>query len=183
LIPNAIALPTPFPFDGALVDTRWPDGAAQIVKAARRAGKPAVIDAEAPVALAADALAHSSHIAFSEQGLTDYAGRCDGAALKEVATQLGVWCAVTRGALPVLCHDGQTLTEVPTFPAPAANTLGAGDVWHGAFTLGLAQGRSALDAVGWANAAASLKLRHSIAVETLPNAEEVMALLCQEDHT
>jgi sulfofructose kinase len=181
LIPNAITLPIPFLFDAALVDTRWPAGAAQIVKAARHAGKPAVIDAEAPVALAEDALAHSSHIVFSEQGLTDYVGRCDGVALKEVATQLGAWCAVTRGASPVLCHDGQNLTEVATYTTRAANTLGAGDVWHGAFTLALVHGRSALDAVRWANATASLKLRHSIALETLPTAEDVAALLNEED--
>ena len=54
-------------------------------------------------------------------------------------------------------------------------------MWHGAFTLALVQGRSALDAVRWANAAASLKLRHSIAFETLPTAEDVAALLNEED--
>lgn len=177
LVPEALTLPTPFPFDAALVDTRWPEGAAQIVKAARHAGKPAVIDAEAPVAMAEVALTHASHIVFSEQGLTDYAGSCDGRALKEVAKKLGAWCAVTRGASPALCHDGQDLTEVPTFPTLAANTLGAGDVWHGAFTLALVRERSAVDAVHWANAAASLKLRHPISVETLPTAKDVAELL------
>ena len=75
---------------------------------------------------------------FSEQGLDDFCGGCDAAALTLAQKQLGNWCAVTRGAKSVLCFDGTRFTEVPTFPTEAKNTLGAGDVWHGAFTLALA---------------------------------------------
>ena len=177
LTPKDFTLQGDFPFDAALVDTRWPDGALQIVKAARRAGKPTVIDAEAPVAVAEGALAHASHIIFSQQGLADYTGGDETSALEKVARQFGTWCAVTRGELPVLCHDGKTLTEVPVFPTDAVNTLGAGDVWHGAFTLALVQGHSVLDAVRWANAASSLKVRHRVGVETLPSAKDITMIL------
>lgn len=177
LIPNDLVLTTPFPYDAALVDTRWPKGALQIIEAASRAGKPAVIDAEAPVAEAAQALAVASHVVFSEQGLEDYCGASDADALQKVAKKLGNWCAVTRGSLPVLCHDGRHLTEVPTFPTIAVNTLGAGDVWHGAFTLALAMGQPELDAIKWANAAASLKVCHPIQSEAMPTAAEIEALL------
>ena len=177
LIPRAFALPPEFQFDAALVDTRWPEGAALIVKAARRTGKPAVVDAEAPVALAAQVLALASHVVFSEQGLADYCGRSDAAALTLAQKRLGNWCAVTRGPLPVLFHDGRCLTEVPTYPTTAVNTLGAGDVWHGAFALALSKGCSENEAVHWANAAASLKVSRPIHDETLPTAAEVDTLL------
>lgn len=177
LVPKDLILPTPFSYDAALVDTRWPKGALQIMKAASSAGKPAVIDAEAPVAEAAQALTHASHVVFSEQGLEDFCGGSDAQALERATKQLGNWCAVTRGALPVLCHDGKRLTEVPTFPNKAINTLGAGDVWHGAFTLALAMGQPELDAVKWANAAASLKVCHPIQSETIPTVVEIEALL------
>jgi sulfofructose kinase len=176
----SLALPPGFAFDAALVDTRWPTAAAAIVAAATQAGKPVVVDAEAPVALAQKALDGASHVVFSEQGLAEYAGASTGEALAQVAARLGSWCAVTRGPLPVLCHDGARLTEIPTLATTALNTLGAGDVWHGAFTLALAQGRSEGDAALWANAAASLKVRRPVHVEDLPRADEVAAALEQD---
>lgn len=147
-----------FDHDAALVDTRWPGAAVPILHAAREAGKPGVIDAESPVRLCEEALPLASHIVFSEQGLSDYAGACDAAALSDVARELSVWVAVTRGARPVLCHDGQALTQVAPFAVRAVDTLGAGDVWHGAFTLALARGETALAAAQFGNAAAAAKV-------------------------
>lgn len=170
-------LPPGFPFDAALVDTRWPEAAATILEAARQAGKPGVIDAEAPVAEAQSALNAASHIVFSEQGLADYSGSSGADALAQTALRLGRWCAVTRGGSSVLCHDGAGLSEVGAFPTKAVNTLGAGDAWHGAFTLALAQGQAEHDAVRWANAVASLKVSRSIHVEDLPTKTEVETLL------
>ena len=177
LIPKDLTYAAPFSYDAAQVDTRWPKGALQIIEAASHAGKPAVIDAEAPVAEAAQALAHASHVVFSQQGLEDFCGASDAEALQRATNQLGNWCAVTRGALPVLCHDGRQMTEVPTISTIALNTLGAGDVWHAAFTLALAMGQSELDAVRWANSAASLKVRQPIQSEALPTMAEVETLL------
>jgi hypothetical protein len=61
-------------FDAALADTRWPDGAAALMRTARERGLPGVLDAEAPVREAEAALYLASHIAFSAQGLRDWAG-------------------------------------------------------------------------------------------------------------
>ncbi len=177
LAPMKFTFPDGFLFDAALVDTRWPEGAAQIANAARQKGKPVIVDAEAPVAKAEILLECASHVVFSEQGLNDYCGGSDTAALKLAFKRLGNWCAVTRGANSVLCYDGNSLTEIPTLPTKAKNTLGAGDVWHGAFTLALANQLSEPQAVQWANAAASLKVRRPIPDETLPTASEVAVLL------
>jgi len=181
LVPNAIGLPSDFPFDAALVDTRFPQAALQIVTAAKRAGKPCVIDAEAPVADAQSALEMASHIVFSEQGLKDYFGSASPDALSQVASRLGIWCAVTRGASSVLCHDGTQLREIQTIPTQALNTLGAGDVWHGAFTLALAQLKPEQEAAHWANAAAAIKVSQPIQSEELPTATEVAALMKKQD--
>lgn len=181
LCPDDFRLRDPFPADAVLLDTRWPDGAAVIAKAAQRAGKPVVIDAEAPVSLAAAALKHASHVVFSEQGLDDFAGGRDCAALTRAAAELGVWCAVTRGAQSVLCHDGQTICDIPTFASTACNTLGAGDVWHGAFALALARAIPEPDAVRFANAASAVRVRKPIADSAFPCAEDVAALLDHAD--
>ena len=162
-------------FDAALADTRWPTGALALMEAARKAGKPGVLDAESPVRLAEAALRAASHVVFSEQGLRDYAGGSDVAALAQAAGELGVWVAVTRGERPVLWHDGQTGGEVATFPTQALDTLGAGDAWHGAFTLALARGQDEIAAARFANAAASVKVRQLAG--QMPDALATAALL------
>jgi sulfofructose kinase len=177
LLSGAFELPPGLSFDAVLVDTRWPEGAVGAVTAARRAGKPAVVDAEAPIAPAMKVLELASHVVFSEQGLADFCGGTAADAIEQAANRLGNWCAVTRGELPVLCCDGHGVSEAPTYPTRALNTLGAGDVWHGAFTLALSRGDSELDAIRWANAAASLKVGRPIEVEGYPNSVEVRALM------
>jgi sulfofructose kinase len=175
-----VELPAPFPFDAILVDTRWPSGAASLLRAARLAGRPGVLDGEAPVHLAAEALGEASHIVFSEQGLRDYARACDAATLADVAGRLGVFVAVTRGAEAVLCHGRDGAFAVEAFPTHAVDTLGAGDTWHAGFTLALAQGQAEHAAVRFANAAAALKVARKSA---FPSGEEVAALLARHGYT
>ncbi|MGC3937588.1 carbohydrate kinase family protein [Roseobacter sp. EG26] len=164
-------------FDAVLVDTRFPALARTVTAAARQAGKPCIVDAEAPVSIATEVLEDATHVIFSEQGLADFCGEVSAAALAHAARQLGGWCAVTRGARPVLCCDGQHSTKVTTLKTHARNTLGAGDVWHGAFTLALTRGHSEIEAVHWANAAAALKVSRPLQMEDLPTTAEVESLL------
>ena len=175
-----VDLPTHFPFDAVLVDTRWPSGAASLLRAARLAGRPGVLDGEAPVQLAQEALAEASHIVFSEQGLRDYAGACDADALAQVAERLNRFVAVTRGAAPVLCHGRDGAFAVDTFPTQAVDTLGAGDTWHAGFALALARGQAEREAVRSANAVAALKVARKSA---FPSAKEVAALLVRHGYT
>jgi sugar/nucleoside kinase (ribokinase family) len=176
---GGLPLPDPFPFGAALCDTRWPAGAADLMRAARGAGVPAVLDAEAPVRHAEDALRHASHVAFSEQGLEDFAGGADGAALRRAQADLGVWVCVTRGGAPVLVHDGSGITEIATFSITPVDTLGAGDVWHGAFTLALAEGRDERDAVRRANGAAALKSATHGGRRAIPDRAQLEAFLAR----
>ncbi|MEO0389136.1 MAG: PfkB family carbohydrate kinase, partial [Pseudomonadota bacterium] len=141
--------------DAVLVDTRWPAAAETVLARAATLGVPGVLDAEAPVA---DALAFAaSHVAFSAQGLRAYAGVRDlRAALATVAARLPGWVCVTDGAAGVTVA-GNPPQHFPAFPADVVDTLGAGDVWHGAFALALAEGRGEDGAIRFASAAAALK--------------------------
>ena len=58
---------------------------------------------------------------------------------------------------------GETLRASPVFAVDAVDTLGAGDVFHGAFTLALAEGRDVEAAMRFAAAAAGLKCARSAA--------------------
>jgi len=47
----------------------------------------------------------------------------------------------------------------PAFPVEATNTTGAGDVFHGAYALALAEGQGVEDALRFASAAGALRAR------------------------
>ncbi|MBC7156922.1 MAG: sugar kinase [Rhodobacteraceae bacterium] len=139
-----------------LADTRWTAGAAAALALARARAIPGVLDAEAPIDPAL--LAAASHVAFSAQGLASLApGLAPAAALAVVAPGLSGWACVTDGADGVHLPGG---AHLPAFAVAVVDTLGAGDVWHGAFALRLAEGADETAAVRFANAAAALKCTH-----------------------
>ncbi len=145
-------------FDAALVDTRWPAGALAVLTAAKNRGKPGIVDAEAPIEPAAEALEIASHIAFSAQGLRDFCGQDDlTEGLKQAASQTGAWVCFTDGALGVTYLENGTVKTIRPPQVEAVDTLGAGDAWHGAFALMLGEGAGEKDAIVFANTVASLK--------------------------
>jgi sulfofructose kinase len=138
------------PLDAVLADTRWTPGNLAALELARARGIPGVLDAEAPIAPAL--LAAASHVAFSRQGLASVSFGPPAEALASL--DVPGWACVTDGA------DGVYVRLGPHIPAPqiaAVDTLGAGDVWHGAFALRLAEGAEEAQAIRFANAAAALK--------------------------
>ncbi|MEO9613154.1 MAG: PfkB family carbohydrate kinase [Nitratireductor sp.] len=148
----------PHDVDAILADTRWPAGAASAMIAARRLGVPGILDAEAPVREAQEALEHASHIAFSAQGLRDFAGMEDlDRALAAARAQTGAWVCYTNGEKGAVFLDGATGGRVPAFGVDIVDTLGAGDVWHGAFALALGEGQAETEAIRFANAVAAIK--------------------------
>lgn len=153
-----LAAALPDVFDAALADTRWPDGATALMQAARDRGLPGVLDAEAPIHEAESAFELASHLAFSAQGLRDWAGHDDlDGALITVAEQTGAFVCVTDGAKGVRWRQGAEAGFEPSYAIEALDTLGAGDVWHGAFALSLAEGEEISRAIRFANAVAALK--------------------------
>jgi sulfofructose kinase len=145
-----------------LVDTRWPEGALTALTEARDAGLPAILDADRPIPPDGKLLRAATHVAFSADALADYSGIEDPRrALAEVAAGLPGWCCVTAGRAGVHVHARGRLLSFPAFEVPVVDTLGAGDVWHGAFALALAEGRDETEATRFASAAAALKVQRS----------------------
>jgi sulfofructose kinase len=153
-----------------LADTRWPRGNLAALELARGRGIPGVLDAEAPVDPAL--IAAASHVAFSRQGLASLSSGEPAEAL--AAMDLSAWACVTDGAHGVFVRGGG---HVPAFPVRAVDTLGAGDVWHGAFALRLAEGAEETDAIRFANAAAALKCARPWGREGCPTRAETEAFL------
>jgi len=161
-----------------LVDTRWPEGALAALLAARAAGLPAVLDADRPIPADGALLRAATHVAFSADALADYTGIVEPArALAEVARSLPGWCCVTAGGEGVHAIESGAPRHYAAFDVPVVDTLGAGDVWHGAFALALAEGRDEPAAVRSASAAAALKVQRAGGRAGAPTRAELDAFL------
>lgn len=147
--------------DAVLVDTRWPAAALIALRSARRRGVPGVIDVDIEPDDAVLALIRTaSHAVFSRQGLRGLTGEDGierGLALARRFTS--AWVAVTAGAAGVFWSEseGAPPRQLPAFPVRAVDTLGAGDVFHGALALALGEGRPLAASLRFAMAAAALK--------------------------
>lgn len=141
------------------VDTRWPEGAAAALVAARAAGVPGMLDADiAPPDILARLVPLSSHAVFSDAGLFVHTGMSDlEAALRLVAAghpgHVGASCGLDGYAW----IEAGALWRVPAPRVEVVDTLAAGDVFHGALALRLAEGATIEAAARFAVVAASLK--------------------------
>ena len=181
---NADWLPGELPddVDAVLCDTRWPEGALHALELARRRGVPGVLDADLPVPADGELVRAASHVAFSASGLAEYSDDNDPErALRKVAVSTDAWCGVTLGRRGALWLDAGETCEVGAFDVPVGDTLGAGDVWHGAFALALGEGRDVREAVVFAGAAAALKVANGQGRAGAPTRQDVDAFLSRHE--
>ena len=161
-----------------MADNRFPDFVHPILEAARRRAIPAILDGDR-AGTPDDALfAIASHVIFSSEALRATTGRDDLAAgLGVIAERARGFLAVTNGPDAVLWCEGPRVERMPVFAVAAVDTLGAGDTFHGAFALALAEGQAPLAAMRFAAAAAALKCTRFGGISGTPGREEVETLL------
>jgi sulfofructose kinase len=165
--------------DAVLADVRWREGAARLLDAARTHGVPGVFDGDVgPVDALRDLAARASHTVFSTPGLALAAGSDDpGAALARIAAAVPGLVGVTLGADGFLWREGGREHRAPAPAIRAVDTLAAGDVWHGAFTVALGERRPVAEAARFANVAAALKCLRPGGRSGAPGRAEVAAAL------
>lgn len=162
-----------------LADTRWGEGALAALSLARKAGVPGVLDGDRRPPHP-DLVATASHVAFSQQALREISGEEDPqAGLAKVAAGVPSWLAVTLGKEGVLFLDKGAVRHSPAFAVEAVDTLGAGDVWHGAFTLALAEGQGEEQAIRFASAVAAIKCTRFGGRSGAPRRDEVERFLAK----
>jgi sugar/nucleoside kinase (ribokinase family) len=86
-------------------------------------------------------------------------------------------CAVTAGAEGSSWIADGAASHVPAPAVVAVDTLAAGDVFHGAYALALAEGRAIRDAARFASCAAAIKCSRPGGRDGAPTRAEVDARL------
>ncbi len=132
-----------------LLDGRWAAAGYGLGQAARERGIPVVLDLDRDrdddwmLTQVATHVVASEELAAKLGGVEALLARLQG---------LGVFAAVTLGAEGVAYNGGQ----VEAHRVHVKDTTGAGDVFHGAFTLAVAEGKGNVEALEFASAVAAL---------------------------
>ncbi|WP_030437965.1 PfkB family carbohydrate kinase [Actinoplanes subtropicus] len=143
--------------DLTLVDGHHPALAVAAARGARRL----LVDAGTWRPVFSEILPHAETVAASAAFRHPAAESSDDAAL---AAAIGApHVIVTHGPEPVRWFSGRRSGEVPVPPVTAVDTAGAGDVFHGALAVALADSDNSdlPDCIGFANRVAGLRVTHA----------------------
>jgi sugar/nucleoside kinase (ribokinase family) len=162
-----------------LIESRCAEFCTDLCAEARHRGIPVIVDADRTMSLREGLLTASSHLVFSSEALQSTAGVADDAeALKKISKLTPSFLAGTRGAQGTLWLDAHhNLQQTPAFPVHTVDTLGAGDIFHGAFAVGITEGQDLPTALRFASAAAALKCTRFGGAFAAPQRAEVEELL------
>ncbi len=139
-----------------------------------------IVDVDRAMSLREGLLNASSHLVFSSEPLQETADVTDDAqALKKIAKLTPSFLAGTRGSEghDLARRERGDLQETPAFPVHTVDTLGAGDVFHGAFALAITEKQELRQALRFASAAAALKCTRFGGAFAAPQRAEVEELL------
>ncbi len=182
MAPDWLEAAMPKDFSAVLGETRWPAGAKAAMQAARDRGVPGVMDGEVPVFEGEEALRLASHVAFSARAACEFSGEEDvEQAILKADTLLPGRVLATDGPRGTFEADNGSIRQHPAFAVDAVDTLGAGDVWHAAFTLRLGEGAKEADAIRFASAAAAIKCTRAGGGSGAPARAEIEQFLSERE--
>lgn len=156
--------------DGVLLDNRRPKFVGPICDAAVKRKLPIVLDVDKAADLDDPLLQNATHAIFSGESLRA-STKCDGLVqgFDLVREKLkNSFVAVTDGHNGGLWCGGGEVRTYPAFKVDVVDTLGAGDTFHGAFALALIEGKSIVETLRFASAAAALKCTRFGGISSAP---------------
>jgi len=164
-----------------LTESRCAGFCTELCAEAVRRGIPVIVDVDRAMSLREGLLNASSHLVFSSEPLQETADVTDDAqALMKIAKLTPSFLAGTRGPRGTIWLDENgAIRETPAFPVHTVDTLGAGDVFHGAFALAITEKQELRQALRFASAAAALKCTRFGGAYAAPQRAEVEEFLSQ----
>ena len=163
-----------------MADAQWLEGVLEMFARARAAGVPTILDADMP-SCAPELIEASSIAAFSAPGLQAATGEAEIVPGLRAAARFGSGVIMaTDGANGVYWLEQGRLWHFPAYRVTVADTLGAGDVFHGALALAVAEGQSTAAAVAFASATAAIKVTRFGGRAGTPARTEVESLMREQ---
>jgi sulfofructose kinase len=165
--------------DAVLGDVRWLEGLRVVFTRARKEKVPTILDADLGAREALGGILELTDYAiFCAPALREFApGGSDVERLERVLSLGPRHAGVTLGREGYLWRERERSAEVPSFEVSVTDTTGAGDAFHGAFALMLAEGRPAAECARLATAVAALKCTRLGSRAGLPTRRELDAFL------
>ncbi|USD67723.1 PfkB family carbohydrate kinase [Vibrio sp. SCSIO 43136] len=145
-------------YQAVLTDVRWTEGAKYALEQAKQYGIPSVLDADLTPEPIDDLVALADHVAFSEPGLERFTGVTDpieGLKIAQKQTKGKVY--VTVGSEGCYWLEDGEIAHQSGLKVDVVDTTGAGDVFHGAFVVAVAEQMATRDAIKFSNTVAALK--------------------------
>lgn len=165
-------------WDVVLADVRWHDGAKRAFTLAHQQGVTTVLDADITPQDISELVALSDHAAFSAPGLQRLVSLSDPeSALKKAQTLTNGHVYVTQGKEGCSWLENGQLCHQPGFTVEVVDTTGAGDVFHGALAVSLAQKARTDEAVQFASAVAALKCTRPGGRAGIPDCDQTRSFL------
>jgi len=163
-----------------VADLRWLEATRVAFEHARKSGVVTILDADLGAREALpELLALADYAIFSAPALRELVRDGDDADRLAAVLRIG-----PRHAGVTLGRDGYRWREAdgaqgaqPAFIVDAVDTTGAGDAFHGAFAVGLAEGRNTAECARRAAAVAAMKCTRLGSRAGLPTADELEAFL------
>lgn len=162
-----------------LADLRWLEAARAVLEEARENGVTTVLDVETGGREAlGEILPLADYAIFSEAALDDFSAEdAIEDRLARVAAAGPRHAGVTLGANGYVWREAGKMHRHGGFKVDVVDTTGAGDTFHGAFTLAIVEGKASAEAARFACAAAALKCTRLGARAGQPSRREVAALI------
>ena len=165
--------------DAVLGDLRWLEGLRAVFSRARKERVPTILDADLGAREAVSGILKSTDYAiFSAQALREFVPTgSDAERLAHVLSLGPKHAGVTLGRDGYSWRESDSDGHVPAFSLSATDTTGAGDAFHGAFALMVAEGRATPESARVATAVAALKCTRLGSRAGLPTRAELDAFL------
>ncbi len=117
------------------------------------------------------------YLVASARFARDFAGTADMQRALAILSETAPCVVITLGENGLLWKRKEQSGKLPAFPVEARDTTGAGDVFHGAFALGVARSMEFTSLLRYASAAAAVSCTRIGARKGIPTTEDVRRLL------
>jgi sulfofructose kinase len=167
-----------------MADLRWLEATRVTFEHARKSGITTILDADLGAREALPELLELADYAiFSAPALREFMKDGDDATRLDAVLKFGPrYAGVTLGRDGYLWLEASGMRGAqPAFGVDAVDTTGAGDAFHGAFTVALMEGRNTAECARRAAAVAAMKCTRLGSRAGLPTAEELDAFLADRN--